>query len=183
MMTDYGQPSVSPRSRSLALLAGSLAAMAGAVIWGLVAALSGHEFSFVAVAIGLAVGATIAAVRRGTADVALAAGSAVIAVAGCVLGSLLGVVFVLLRHGVTVSELLSHLNLVLHAWRSVLDVLTVVFWVIAAVAAVRFAVGRGGRRRSSFGGYGPSTAAGSQAGYQAGYQGQQPTAGDPGAGL
>lgn len=181
MMTNYGQPSASPRNRSLALLAGLLTAIVGAVVWGLIAALARQEFSFVAVIIGLAVGGTIAAVRRGAADVPLAVGSAVIAIAGCALGSLLGVVFVLLRHGVTGSEMLSHLNLVLQAWRSDLNALSVAFWAIAAFAAVRFTLGRGIRRRSTFGGYGPSAAAGSPAGYA----GQQPAPGfgQPGPGF
>ena len=59
----------------MALLAGLLAAIVAAVIWGYIAALTKHEYSIVAVGVGLAVGAAVMWARGGgPGDVALAAG-------------------------------------------------------------------------------------------------------------
>ena len=71
-MTFYGTASPSAGSRPaqrgrlvLAVLAGLAAAVAGAFAWGLVAYLTKHQFSLVAVVIGVAVGGAVGKFRAG----------------------------------------------------------------------------------------------------------------------
>ncbi len=119
----------------MALADGLGAAIAGAFAWGLIAYVSRHQFSVVAVLIGLAVGSAVARLRGG--DLAAAIASAVFAVLGCALGTFLALIFGLAGAGVSFASILSHLNLVIQAYPHALGGLTVVFWVIAAVAGFR----------------------------------------------
>src|ERR1700730_9260031 len=106
----------SPRGRAVALLAGLLAAIVAAVIWGYIADLTKHEYSIVAVGVGLAVGAAVMWARAGDpGGVALAGGAAVIAIAGCVLGSLTAVILVLHGGGVSLSQIFGHPAALTHA--------------------------------------------------------------------
>src|SRR6266498_5119968 len=70
-------------------------------------------------------------------DLAAAIASAVFAVLGCALGTFLALIFGLAGAGVRFASILSHLNLVIQAYPHALGGLTVVFWVIAAVAGFR----------------------------------------------
>jgi hypothetical protein len=136
---------VRPDGRQSALLAlGSAAgaALAGAVVWGLIALLVHRQLSLIGLAIGLAVGALVARFRPGHRPT-IAAG-AVVAVAGCALGTLLGQVFLLLSAQVSLPVIMSHLNLVLRAYPRNVGALGVGCYLIAGYAAVRVPLrGRG----------------------------------------
>jgi hypothetical protein len=110
-------------------------AFAGAVVWGLLALLLHKQFPLVGLVIGVSVGAVVARFSRGRL-VTIVAG-AVIAVAGCALGTLLGQIFVLLNAQDSLSLILGHLNLVLRAYPSNVGVLGLLFYAAAAGGAIR----------------------------------------------
>jgi hypothetical protein len=143
-MTPYGTaPPAPPRgSLGLALVCGFGAAIAGAVVWGLIAYISKHQFSIVAVLMGLAVGSAVARFR--SSDPLAAIGSAVLAIFGCALGSFLALVFALAGAGVSMGSILGHLNLIIQAYPHSLGGLTLVFWLIAAFIGFRIPFSRTG---------------------------------------
>jgi hypothetical protein len=155
-MTSYGRapddaasygtapPPAGKGSISLALASGLGAAVAGAFGWGLIAYVSQHQFSIVAVLMGLAVGSAVARFRPGDLPAAIASG--ILAVAGCALGTFLALVFGLAGAGVSMGSILGHLNLVIDAYPHALSGLTIIFWVIAAFAAFRIPFSRPARR-------------------------------------
>jgi hypothetical protein len=113
-----------------------LAAITGAVLWGLVALLIHRQLSLIGLLIGGGVGFAVARYRPGHLPTIVA--GAVIAVAGCALGTLLAIVFSLLNARVSLGWIGSHLNLIWHGYPSAVGgALGVLFWLIAAFAAVR----------------------------------------------
>jgi hypothetical protein len=121
----------------VALTASAGIALTGAVLWGLVAMLFKTQLSLFGLLIGAGVGASVAR-YRGPHWPTIAAG-AVIAVIGCALGTLLGLVFVALDSGASLSFILRHLSGpsgLLRYYPSSVGVLGLLFWVIAAAAAV-----------------------------------------------
>jgi len=143
-----------------ALLAGAGAAVAGAVVWALIAYLTNRQFSLIAVLVGLAVGYEVHRFRPG--DVTAAAGGAGLALLGCALGTFLGLVFVALGAGAGLGTILGHLNIIMHAYPHSVGLLGAFFWLIAAGIGFRCAMGgplgwaaRGGPRgRPASGSYG-----------------------------
>jgi hypothetical protein len=155
LMTPYGTAPPAPArgSLGLALVCGLGAAIGGAVVWGLIAYISKHQFSIVAVLVGLAVGSAVARFRNN--DPLAAVASAVLAVLGCALGSFLALVFALAGAGVSMGSILGHLNLIIQAYPHSLGGLTIVFWLVAAFIGFRIPfskTGLGGvaRRRGRF---------------------------------
>jgi hypothetical protein len=172
-MTFYGTASPSAGSRPaqrgrlvLAVLAGLAAAVAGAFAWGLVAYLTKHQFSLVAVVIGVAVGGAVGKFRAG--DPVAAAASAVLALLGCALGAFLALVFTTLGAGIGLATILGHLNVLLSAYPHTVGILGVVFWLVAAYLGFRTALGgvRGPQSRRA-------------PGHHPGAPGQPPTPGQP----
>jgi hypothetical protein len=152
-MTFYGTASPSAGSRpvqrgrlALAVLAGLAAAVAGAFAWGLVAYLTKHQFSLVAVVIGVAVGGAVGKFRAG--DPVAAAASAVLALLGCALGAFLALVFTTLGAGIGLATILGHLNVLLSAYPHTVGILGVVFWLVAAYLGFRTALGGTRSRRA-----------------------------------
>jgi hypothetical protein len=124
------------RPSTLAALGAALGvAIAGAVLWGLVALVIHRQLSLIGLLIGAGVGAMVARYRPG--HVPTIAAGAVIAVAGCALGTLLGQVFNLLNAQVSLSDILGHLNLVFREFPGNVGVLGVLFYLLAAYAAIR----------------------------------------------
>jgi hypothetical protein len=122
--------------RTLAALGGAAGvAIAGAVVWGVLALLIHKQLSLVGLVIGVGVGAVVARFRPG--HLPTIAAGAVIAVAGCALGTLLGQIFVLLNAQVSLSSVLSHLNLVFRAYPSNVGALGLLFYALAAFGAIR----------------------------------------------
>jgi hypothetical protein len=110
-------------------------AVAGAVVWGLLALLIHRQFPLVGLAIGLGVGAAVARFSRGR--LATMVAGAIIAVAGCVFGTLLGQIFVLINAQYGLPVILGHLNLVFRAFPSNVGLLGLLFYVVAPIAALR----------------------------------------------
>jgi hypothetical protein len=111
-----------------------LAAITGAVLWGLVALLIHRQLSLLGLLIGAAVGFAVARYRPGHLPTIVA--GAVIAVAGSALGTFLAIVFSLLNARVSLGRIGSHLSVIWHGYPSAVGWLGLLFWLIAAFAAV-----------------------------------------------
>lgn len=122
------------QSSLIALCLAAVVALAGAVLWGLVALLLHRQLSLLGLLIGGGAGAAVARYRPAH-RLTVAAG-AVIAVAGCALGTFLAVVFSLLKAEVSLSTIAGHLSFIVRSYPSEVGVLGVLFWLIAVVAAV-----------------------------------------------
>ena len=141
LLRGLSRASARPASRQNALIAVGLAiavALAGAVLWGLVAMAFNIQLSLLGLLIGAGVGAVVARYRAGHRPTIIA--GAVIAVAGCALGTLLGMIFQLIRHQVPLSYILGHLSGpggLFHYYPGEVGVLGLLFWAVAAYAAIR----------------------------------------------
>jgi hypothetical protein len=138
MIDGVSRTSSRPAGKTSTLLALGLAiaaAVAGAVLWGLAALVIHRQLSLIGLLIGLGAGSAVARFRPGHRPTVVA--GAVIAVAGCALGTFLAIVFTLLDEQVTVSTIISNLNVILHSYPSAVGALGLLFWLIAAYAAVR----------------------------------------------
>jgi hypothetical protein len=140
-----GQPFGSPgqsggASVGAAVLVGAVVAIACALVWGVIAYSTKHQFSIMAILVGLAVGTVVARVGR-VRSTGLAIASALLAVFGCALGSLVAEILILLRNGASLSEILSGLNIVFRFYPSAVGGLGFVFWALAALYGYRIAMG------------------------------------------
>jgi hypothetical protein len=124
----------------MAVLAGLVVAIACALVWGVIAYTTKYQFSLAAILVGLAVGTVMARIGRVNSPV-FAVASAALAVFGCALGSLVAEMLVLLRHGVPMSAILAHLNVVFREYPKAVGGLGFVFWVIAALYGYRIGIG------------------------------------------
>ncbi len=135
----YGLSTMSARpggrqSTLAALALALLAAIAGAVLWGLVALLIHRQLSLLGLLIGAGVGLAVARYRPGHLPTIVA--GALIAVAGSALGTFLAIVFSLLNARVSSGWIGSHLSVIWHGYPTAVGWLGLLFWVIAAFAAV-----------------------------------------------
>lgn len=119
----------------LALGLAIAAAVAGAVLWGLAALLIHRQLSLIGLLIGLGAGSAVA--RHRPSHWPTVAAGAVIAVAGCALGTFLAIVFTLLDAQVSLATIMSNLNVIVRGYPSAVGALGLLFWLIAAYAAVR----------------------------------------------
>jgi hypothetical protein len=143
-MNGFGGPGQPGRGNiGVAVLAGAVVAIVGALIWGVIAYSTKYQFSIMAVLIGFAVG-TVMARLGGPRRPALGVAAAVIAVGGCALGSLVAEMLILLRHGLPMSE---NLNLIFRFYPSAVGGLGFLFWAFAALYGYRIAMGMPGFRR------------------------------------
>jgi hypothetical protein len=122
-----------------ALFAGLGAAVVGSIIWAVVAYLTKHQLSLVAILVGGMVGFTISRIRPGSA--AAAAAGALLTLFGCALGTFLALIFVTVRDGAHLGTVLGHLSVIAHAYPRSVGGLGIVFWLIAAVIAFANTVG------------------------------------------
>ena len=132
---------VSPARKQSTLAALGLAvaaAIAGAVLWGLLAILLHRQLLVLSLLIGAGVGAAVARFRPGHWPSVVA--GAVIAVAGCALGTLLAIVFSLLDAQISMSAIMTRANLVARAYPSAVGWLGLLFWLVAGYAAFRVPV-------------------------------------------
>ncbi len=142
----FSQAGVQPASRQNAAIAVGLSvavALAGAVLWGLVALIFNLQLSLIGLLIGLGVGAIVARYRAGHLPTIVA--GAVIAVAGCALGTLLAMIFKLLNAQYSLSFILAHLggpSGLLHFYPSEVGLLGLLFWAVAAYTAIRIPLQR-----------------------------------------
>jgi hypothetical protein len=149
---------VGPAAVAAALASATGVALAGAVVWGLVGLLFHVQLSVLGVLIGAGIGTTVGRFRP--VRLATIVAGAVLAVAGCALGTVLGEVFYLLDQHVTLSDILANLNLLMRSFPRNVGVLGVLFYAIAAFAAVWLPW----RARASAGAPAASTAAADTAG-------------------
>ena len=130
-----------PASRQNALIAVGLSvavALAGAVLWGLIAVLVKLQLALIGLLIGAGIGLVVARYRAGHRPTMIA--GAVIAVAGCALGTFLGMVFQAMNAHFPLSFILGHLggpHGLLHYYPANVGILGLFFWAVAAYAAVR----------------------------------------------
>jgi len=124
----------------MAVLAGLVVAIACALVWGVIAYSTKYQFSLAAILVGLAVGTVMARIGRVKSPV-FGVASAALAVFGCALGSLVAEILVVLRHGVPMSVILAHLNIIFREYPKAVGGLGFVFWVIAALYGYRIGIG------------------------------------------
>jgi hypothetical protein len=127
-----------PAGKANTLLALGLAiaaAVAGAVLWGLTALVIHRQLSLIGLLIGLGAGSAVARFRPGHRPTIVA--GAVIAVAGCALGTFLAIVFTLLDEQSSLSTILKNLNIIVRIYPGTVGGFGLLFWAIAAYAAVR----------------------------------------------
>jgi hypothetical protein len=122
-----------PKRRGLAVaLAGAAgAALACAAAWAAAAWATQHSLTVLALPLGAVTGAAVRRLRPG--DRVAAAGSALLAVAGCAAGSFLAIPFALAGAGVSVSSITAHLDLIARGYPATLGALTIACWAAAAV--------------------------------------------------
>jgi hypothetical protein len=125
---------VGPAAVAAALAGATGIALAGAVVWGLVGLLFHVQLSVLGVLIGAGIGATVARFRP--VRLATIIAGAVLAVAGCAFGTVLGEVFYLLNQHVALSDILANLNVLMRSFPRNVGVLGVIFYAIAAFAAI-----------------------------------------------
>jgi hypothetical protein len=123
--------------RVLALATG--VALAGAVAWGVLAYLTKHQYSLIALVVGIGIGYVVRRYRRG--DPVAAAAAAVLAVVGCVLGTFVALVLVAVRDGAKLGTIVGHPSVIVQAYPSSVGSLGIVFWLMAAVAAFTYPMG------------------------------------------
>jgi len=124
------------RQNTLAALSLALAvAIAGAVLWGVAALVFHRQLSLLGLFIGAGVGVAVARYRP--AHPPTIAAGAVIAIAGCALGTFLTMIFILLHAQVSLGTIAGHLNLVFRNYPNEVGGVGPVFWLIAALAAIR----------------------------------------------
>jgi hypothetical protein len=133
-----GQPQGSP---GMAVLAGLGVAVAGSVVWGLVAYVTKYQLSLLAIVLGFAVGAAVFRAGGRVRNTGLAVAGAVLAVFGCALGSLVAEIMILRGQGIPLGLIMSHLDVVLREYPSAVGGLGLFFWVIAALYGYRNALG------------------------------------------
>ena len=118
----------------LAICGALLIAIVGAVFWGVIALLLHVQLSLISVLIGAGVGAVVARYRPGHMPTIIA--GAVLAVSGCALGELAGIVFAYLNANIPIGVTFSHFNLILREFPHEVGGLGILFWSIAACAAI-----------------------------------------------
>jgi hypothetical protein len=171
-------------SPGMAVLAGIGVAVAGAVVWGLVAYVTKHQFSLMAIVLGFGVGAAVFRAGGHNRNTGLAVASAALAVFGCALGSFLAEIMILRGQSVPLGLIMSHLDVVMRDYPSAVGGLGLLFWAAAALYGYRNALGmptwgRGRRRRPAqqAGGPYPGFAAGPQPPVTGADPGQPPATG------
>jgi hypothetical protein len=141
LIRGLGRVSARPASKPSTVIALALAvavAIAGALLWGLVAMLFNLQLSLLGLLLGAGVGVVVARYRVGHLPTMIT--GAGIAVAGCALGTFLGMVFKALDSHVPLSYILGHLTGqygLLHYFPGEVGVLGLLFWAVAAYAAIR----------------------------------------------
>jgi hypothetical protein len=144
-MINFGGPSQPPRGNvGMAVLAGLVVAIACAVVWGVISYATKYEFSIMALLVGLAVGAVMARIGR-VRTPAFGVVSGLLAVLGCALGSLVAEILIINRHGIPLSFIFAHINVVFQDYPHYVGGLGFLFWVFAALYGYR--IGMGGSMR------------------------------------
>jgi xanthosine utilization system XapX-like protein len=144
-MINFGSPSQSQQGNAgMAVLAGLVVAIACALVWGVISYATKYEFSIMALLVGLAVGTVMARIGR-VRTPAFGVVSALLAVLGCALGSLVAQILLINRDGFPLSYILAHLNVVFQNYPHYVGGLGFLFWVFAALYGYR--IGMGGSMR------------------------------------
>jgi hypothetical protein len=128
----YGtRPLVPRRGLAVTLAGGAAAALACALAWAIAAWATRQSLTVLALPLGTATGAAVRRIRPG--DRAAAAGSALLAVAGCAAGSFLAIPFALAGAGISVGSITAHLDLLARGYPATLGALTIACWAAAAL--------------------------------------------------
>jgi hypothetical protein len=125
-----GGPGASQPNFGAAIALGVLAAIVSAFVVGVLSGLINIQFAYGAILIGFAVGATM---RRHGRIPAMGLASAVVALVGSALSSVVAYITSVVDHQhVPLSYVMGHLNLVFHYLPHYIGVLGFLFWVLAA---------------------------------------------------
>jgi hypothetical protein len=128
-MINFGSPSQPQRGNvGMAVLVGLVVAIACAVVWGVISYATKYQISIMAILVGLAVGTVMSRIGR-VRTPAFGVATAVIAVFGCALGSLVAEILVINRaDGVPLSLILILVSISIPCLPPGVGGLGFVFW-------------------------------------------------------
>lgn len=125
----------------MAFLAGSVAAVVGAIVWAGATIATGHQIGWMAIGIGFAVGIAMRVVGKGLDQIYGVVG-AVLSLVGCALGNLLSMTyFIADAQGIPYGDLLAELNLdvAIELMTATFEPMDVLFYAIAVYFGYRYA--------------------------------------------
>lgn len=125
----------------MAVAAGLIAGLIGAVLWGVITAMTNYQIGFMAVAIGAGVGYAMKYAGKGI-DMIFGVSGALIAVASCALGNFLSIIgFIANAEGLSYLETLSlfDFNYLLPLMAETFSPMDIVFYGIAGYVGFKFA--------------------------------------------
>ncbi|HTP40941.1 MAG TPA: hypothetical protein VML36_00825 [Nitrospiria bacterium] len=134
----------SEQNLTMALLAGGAAALAGAVLWAIVTAITHYQFGIMAIAIGFLVGVAVLKAGKGV-EPRFGIAGAILAGLGCAVGNLLvGCVLVANQEEVGVMQVLDALDvgLIKAIMAAIFRPMDLLFYAIALYEGFRFSYGR-----------------------------------------
>lgn len=129
---------LSEQNFAAALIAGAVATLLAATIYGIIVAKWSFSYGFAAAGIGIAVGISMQYLGRGI-EMKFTVAASVYTIAGCVLGNMFGVVMRLpIENAISTFDVFqSHVFSVLSRWSiSHVSFIDIVFWFVAVSAAV-----------------------------------------------
>lgn len=130
------------QSLPLAIIAGAVSALFSAVIWGLVAYFTKHEYGILAIGAGALVGFSVRFLGKGV-DMPWRVTGAVFAVLGCALGKIASLlIFMAAEYKVGIGRLLGSLDfeIMKAALVNGFDIMDLVFYGLAGYEGFQFAV-------------------------------------------
>jgi hypothetical protein len=132
------------QSMPLAILAGVLSALVGAILWGIASDATGYQIGWMAVGVGFLVGYSVQFLGKGIETPYRYVG-AICALAGCVLGNFFAIVgAVAQQYHVSVLSVLSHIpfNVALDMMTKTFQPMDLLFYAIAVYEGYRFSLKR-----------------------------------------
>jgi len=119
---------------------GVVAAVGGAVAWGIITALSNYKLGIVAIGIGFLVGYAVRTFGKGY-DTSFGIAGAILALFGCIGGNIVAIYFIAMRYEPDVAPLLlSHLDALIQVFIKFSSPMDIIFYGIALYEGYRFSV-------------------------------------------
>lgn len=140
-MQDTTAPVARGGNLPLAVIAGAIAAVAAAIVWGAITVISGYQIGFMSIGVGFAVAYAVRFAGRGH-DGRFAIASAVLALAGCLLGNYFAAAFAAAGadHASYADYAIRGLPLIVSILAHTFGPMDLVFYAIGAYFGYRYAL-------------------------------------------